>query len=125
MTRRELTARFVARRAMQALRALARVARLMTGSGGEPTAADHEVVPTMAAFAGSFALGGAPAQGITIGFECLTGNDAGDCAIGENQFTVDVTDQGGGVVRFHFKNSGPAASTKYERSAMICHQFDV
>lgn len=51
-----------------------------------------------------------PAGAVTIGFECLTGNLAGDCAIGESQLTVELSDQGGGVVRFHFRNSGPAAS---------------
>jgi hypothetical protein len=47
---------------------------------------------------------------VTHGFECLTNNLAGDCAIGEAQLSVDVTDQGGGVVRFTFSNSGPAIS---------------
>jgi len=55
-------------------------------------------------------LASAPAAAVTLGFDCLTNNLAGDCAIGEAQLTVDVTDQGGGVVQFHFKNSGPEAS---------------
>jgi hypothetical protein len=56
------------------------------------------------------ALGPAPASALTLGFDCLTGNVASDCAIGEAQLTVEVKDQGGGVVRFHFRNAGPAAS---------------
>jgi hypothetical protein len=56
-------------------------------------------------------LASAPAGAVTLGFDCLTGNLAGDCAIGEAQLTVDVIDQGGGLVLFHFKNSGPLASS--------------
>lgn len=52
----------------------------------------------------------APAGATTIGFDCLTNDLAGDCAIGEAQLTVEVTDQGGDTVRFHFRNSGPEAS---------------
>lgn len=52
----------------------------------------------------------APAAAVTLGFGCITGNLASDCTIGEAQLTVDVTDQGGGVVRFLFNNSGPSAS---------------
>lgn len=60
------------------------------------------------------ALGPSPARAVTIGFECLTNNDAGDCAIGEAQFEVALTDQGGGTVRFRFKNLGPEASVLSE-----------
>lgn len=51
-----------------------------------------------------------PASAVTIGFDCLTGSIAGDCAIGESQLSVEITDQGGGFIRFHFRNSGPAPS---------------
>jgi len=58
------------------------------------------------------AFGIAPqARAVTLGFDCLTNNLAGDCAIGEAQLTVDVIDLGGGTVEFHFKNAGPAASS--------------
>jgi len=50
----------------------------------------------------------APASG--LGFSCLTGNLAGNCAIGEAQLAVDVSDLGGGQVSFLFTNSGPEAS---------------
>jgi len=53
----------------------------------------------------------APARALTLGFECLTGNNAADCLIGETQLSVEVSDQGGGLVRFHFRNSGPQASS--------------
>ncbi|MEX2206188.1 MAG: hypothetical protein WEF50_08180 [Myxococcota bacterium] len=46
-----------------------------------------------------------------LGFGCISDNLAGDCAIGEAQLTVDVTDPGGGQVLFSFSNSGPAASS--------------
>lgn len=51
------------------------------------------------------------AQAATFDFACITGNIAGDCAIGEAQLTVDVTDAGAGQVRFDFYNSGPSASS--------------
>jgi hypothetical protein len=66
------------------------------------------------ALVAAFAFAVAPARATTISFECLTDNDPGDCAIGESQFSVDVTDQGGGIVRFHFKNAGPEASVLSE-----------
>jgi len=46
-----------------------------------------------------------------LGFGCITNNIAGDCAIAEAQIAMDVTDEGGGQVRFTFTNSGPAASS--------------
>lgn len=51
-----------------------------------------------------------PAQATTVGFGCITNNLAGDCAIGESQLSAEVSDQGGGVVRFLFVNAGPEAS---------------
>jgi hypothetical protein len=60
-------------------------------------------------FAACLLLAG-PAAAVTIGFDCLTNNLAGDCSIGEDQLTVEITDLGGGSVRFHFRNSGPLAS---------------
>ena len=50
-------------------------------------------------------------QAVTYGFDCITGNVAGDCSIGEAQLTVDVTDAGAGQVLFTFNNSGPADSS--------------
>jgi hypothetical protein len=55
-------------------------------------------------------LAGPVAANTILGFDCLTANLAGDCAIGESQLTVEISDQGGGIVRFHFRNSGPAPS---------------
>jgi hypothetical protein len=52
----------------------------------------------------------ASAQANPISFECITGNLPGDCAIGESQLSVEISDQGGGVVRFHFRNVGLDAS---------------
>lgn len=51
-----------------------------------------------------------PASALSLGFECLTNSIAGDCAIGEAQLSVDVTDLGGGQVGFTFQNAGPDAS---------------
>jgi hypothetical protein len=51
------------------------------------------------------------AQGATFGFDCITGNVAGDCATGEAQLTVVVSDPGGGQVLFHFKNAAGGASS--------------
>jgi hypothetical protein len=63
-----------------------------------------------AAFA--LAIGHAtPSAAVSFGFECLTGNLAGDCAIGEAQMTVDVTDPGSSMVALTFRNAGSAASS--------------
>ncbi len=53
----------------------------------------------------------APSGAVTLSFDCITGNVAGDCAIGEAQLSVDVTDPGGGEIDFTFHNAGPAASS--------------
>ena len=53
----------------------------------------------------------APAGAVTLGFDCISNNLAGDCAIGEAQMTVDVTDPGGGKIDFTFKNTGIALSS--------------
>ena len=59
----------------------------------------------------AMALGTAPvANAVPFGFDCITGNVAGDCAIGEAQLSVDVT-QSGSQVLFTFSNSGPDASS--------------
>ena len=56
-------------------------------------------------------FGAGSASAITLGFDCVTNNLAGDCAIGEAQLTVDVTDPGPGGVVFTFHNAGPSASS--------------
>lgn len=56
-------------------------------------------------------LGANPAAAAVLGFGCISDNLAGDCAIGEAQLTVNVTDPGGGSVLFTFANSGPADSS--------------
>ena len=67
---------------------------------------------TSAAAGVALLLLSAPADALpVIGFYCLTGNLAGDCAIGEAQLSVEPKDLGGGVVEFHFRNSGPLASS--------------
>ena len=57
------------------------------------------------------ALHAASGSALPLGFGCITGNIAGDCAIGEAQLSVDVTDLGGGQVLFMFSNAGPSASS--------------
>jgi hypothetical protein len=52
-----------------------------------------------------------PVQAVTLGFDCITGNVAGDCVIGEAQLSVDVTDAGLDQVLFTFHNSGPNDSS--------------
>lgn len=51
------------------------------------------------------------ASALPIGFSCITGNSAADCATGTAQLSVDVSDLGGGQVLFLFSNAGPAASS--------------
>ena len=54
----------------------------------------------------------APAKAATLSFFCITNNNAGDCAIGASQLTVNVSDAGGGQMLFHFKNmAGGSASS--------------
>lgn len=55
-------------------------------------------------------LSASSARAVAMGFGCLTNNLAADCAIGEAQLSVDVTDLGGGQVRFEFANAGPLPS---------------
>ena len=52
-----------------------------------------------------------PASAVTLGFDCISNNLAGDCAIGEAQMTVDVTDPGSGRIDFTFRNAGGSASS--------------
>lgn len=61
--------------------------------------------------AGSLLLGGAPASSVTLGFDCVTNNLAANCAIGEAQVTVEVTDPGGGQIAFTFRNVGANPSS--------------
>jgi hypothetical protein len=51
-----------------------------------------------------------PARAATLGFDCITNNSLGDCAIGEAQLSMNVTSESASQVRFTFSNSGPAAS---------------
>jgi hypothetical protein len=48
---------------------------------------------------------------LAIGFGCVSNNNAGDCAAGAAQLSVDVSDAGGGLVLLTFSNAGPAASS--------------
>jgi len=58
--------------------------------------------------AGSFAIS---AQAASVSFGCITNNLSTDCAIGEAQLTVDVSDAGSNTVLFEFFNTGPDQST--------------
>lgn len=53
----------------------------------------------------------APSAAVSYGFGCITSNTPGDCTIAEAQILVDVTDEGGGDVRFTFTNVGADASS--------------
>jgi hypothetical protein len=56
-------------------------------------------------------LASSSASAFTLGFSCITYNSAPDCASGEAQLSVDVTDLGSGQVLFDFMNAGPDASS--------------
>ncbi len=47
----------------------------------------------------------------TYGFGCITGNNLGDCAILEDQITLEVTAGSSGTVNFLFTNNGPEDSS--------------
>ena len=66
------------------------------------------VLPTATLLAAVVAM---PAQAVSLGFDCITGNLAGDCAIGEAQLSVDITDPGSNQVLFTFNNVGADASS--------------
>jgi hypothetical protein len=53
----------------------------------------------------------APASAASYGFDCISGNRASDCAIGEAQLRMDVTDAGSGKIAFTFTNVGTGASS--------------
>jgi hypothetical protein len=59
----------------------------------------------------AFLLLSGPVGAVTLSFFCITGNIAGDCAIGEAQLSVEVTDLGGGQVLFDFMNTGGDAAS--------------
>ena len=63
------------------------------------------------AWVAALVLAATPAHAVVLGFGCISNNLAGNCAIGEAQLTVDVTDSGGGTVLFSFSNAGPTASS--------------
>jgi hypothetical protein len=50
-------------------------------------------------------------QGVVVGFECITQNDVGDAAIGEQQLSMDVTSPQTGQAAFTFHNTGAHSST--------------
>lgn len=50
----------------------------------------------------------AAAFAVSYGFGCITNNLLSDCAIAEDQLSVDVTDAGGNQALFTFTNSGVA-----------------
>ena len=53
------------------------------------------------------AAAASPAAAATVGFDCITDNSASNCAIGEAQLQMDITDEGSNQVRFSFTNTGP------------------
>ena len=60
----------------------------------------------------ALAMAATSAQAVTIlSFVNISANSVGDAAIGEAQLSVAISDAGGGLVLFHFMNSGPAASS--------------
>ncbi len=66
---------------------------------------------TLLAAAAVWLLGATPAPALILPFGCITQNLAGNCALGEAQLTVEVTNPLANVVRFQFANAGPGASS--------------
>lgn len=62
-------------------------------------------------FVAAVAFASAASAGATFGFTNITGNNAGDAAIGEAQFSVTVIEESAGFVQFKFMNSGPEDSS--------------
>lgn len=59
----------------------------------------------------ALAVSASSAHAATMGFNCITNNNSGNCAIGTAQLTAELTDLGNGSVEFMFKNTGPSASS--------------
>ena len=59
----------------------------------------------------------APASAASYGFSCISDNRAADCAIGESQLHMDVSDAGSGNIAFTFTNVGSGASGPLEQEA--------
>src|SRR5688572_29009692 len=55
--------------------------------------------------------GAMAANAVPFAFDCISNNNTTNCATGEAQLSVDVTDAGGGATTFLFSNSGPLASS--------------
>jgi hypothetical protein len=69
-------------------------------------------VSFLVALAALCLFSGAPAAAVTYGFNsCVTNNLASDCAIGQSQTSVDVTDPGSNRIAFTFHNVGAGASS--------------
>src|SRR5262245_49000897 len=59
-----------------------------------------------------FALAASPSAAASFGFSCVPpASRPADCATGEAQLFVDVTDPGSGKIDFTFRNVGPGASS--------------
>ena len=61
-----------------------------------------------------FGLGVAPASASSIGFHCVTGGSAADCATGEAQLQIEFVDAGSNAVAVVLRNLGPEASSIFE-----------
>lgn len=68
-------------------------------------------VMSAAVVAGLCSVGATRAEAATLGFSCITNNNANSCAIGQSQLTAELTDLGNGTVEFLFQNTGTAASS--------------
>ncbi len=62
--------------------------------------------------------------GATYGFGSITNNIAADAAAGEAQLSVEVTDEGGGLVGFTFYNAGPDYTGGIENMSITRVFFD-
>lgn len=83
----------------------------MTGARDSRTALGRaDLRGALAVLAGLLLLP-ASSGAVTVGFDCITGNSTADCATGEAQLSMEITDPGNDQVRFDFANAGPEASS--------------
>lgn len=59
----------------------------------------------------SLTLVAATGQAETLTFSCISGNNSGNCAIGQQQLSVEVSDPGNNQALFTIYNLGPDASS--------------
>jgi hypothetical protein len=71
---------------------------------------ERRLVTHLCVALGSLLLAG-EAAAVPLSFTCITGNIPGDCTIGQDQLSAELTSENAGQIRLAFANAGPAAAS--------------